>query len=404
MTQQSVLNQYAPFTTQTVVEFVKTLSIFDHPNNFTVKEIGDGNLNLVFQLTELETSRSIIVKQALPYAKVVGESWPLSLNRARIESESLHINAKVVPDLVPRVLHTDYELACTVMEDLSDHSILRTELISNRHYPLLAEHIGRYVAHTLFTTSDFALHPFVKKELVQKFTNPDLCKITEDLVFTDPFFDHPTNHFPIELRPAVEKLWADETLLTEIGVLKFQFLTQAEALLHGDLHTGSIFVTEQSTKVIDPEFAFFGPIGFDLGQFFANIILNALSKLAITNQRSTLLNELLRTIERTWITFVQEFTKLWDKSNHEIYTNVNGILPRFLLKIWTDAIGFAGCEIIRRTIGLAHVADLDTIEDFHTQIEIKKRAIQLGSDLIKSRTQLYSLAHFIQRIKGALRS
>ncbi|TCP69713.1 5'-methylthioribose kinase [Baia soyae] len=403
MTQPAVVNQYAPFTTQTVVEFVKTLSIFDHPNRLIANEIGDGNLNLVFQLVELETNRSIIVKQALPYAKVVGESWPLSLNRAKIESESLRITAKVVPDLVPHVLHTDHELACTVMEDLSDYNILRTELISNHHYPLLAEHIGRYLAQTLFSTSDFALHPFVKKELVQKFTNPDLCKITEDLVFTDPFFDHPTNDFPTELRPAVEAIWADETLLTEVGILKFQFLTQAEALLHGDLHTGSIFVTSQSTKVIDPEFAFFGPIGFDLGQFFANIILNALSKLA-TTERPALLSELLRTTERTWITFAQEFTKLWDESNQEIYTNVSGILPRFLLKIWTDAIGFAGCEIVRRTIGLAHVADLDSIEDFHTQIEIKERALQLGADLIKSRTQLYSLSHFIQRIKGALRS
>ncbi|MDQ0416830.1 5-methylthioribose kinase [Croceifilum oryzae] len=403
MAQQSVVNQYAPFTTQTVMEFVKTLSIFDHPNKLIVKEIGDGNLNLVFQLVELETNRSIIVKQALPYAKVVGESWPLSLNRAKIESESLRMTARVVPNLVPHVLHTDHELACTVMEDLSDHHILRTELISNQHYPLLAQHIGYYVAQTSFATSDFALHPFVKKELVQKFTNPDLCKITEDLVFTDPFFDHPTNDFPHELRHAVETIWADEDLLTEVGLLKFQFLTHAEALLHGDLHTGSIFVTEQSTKVIDPEFAFFGPIGFDLGQFFANIILNTLSKLATTD-RQAIVSDLLRAMEQTWITFAQEFTKLWDESNHEIYTNVPGILPRFLLKVWTDAIGFAGCEIIRRTIGLAHVADLDTIEDFHIQIEIKERALQLGADLIKSRTHLYSLGHFIQRIKGALRS
>ena len=38
-----------------------------------------------------------------------------------------------------------------------------------------------------------------------------------------------------------------------------------EALIHGDLHTGSIMVTESETRVIDPEFAFYGPMGFDVG-------------------------------------------------------------------------------------------------------------------------------------------
>ena len=34
-------------------------------------------------------------------------------------------------------------------------------------------------------------------------------------------------------------------------------MTNAQALLHGDLHTGSVFVRDDSTKVIDPEFAFY---------------------------------------------------------------------------------------------------------------------------------------------------
>ena len=51
----------------------------------------------------------------------------------------------------------------------------------------------------------------------------------------------------------------------EVAKLKEGFLTHAQALIHGDLHTGSIMVTEEDTKVIDPEFAFYGPIGFDIG-------------------------------------------------------------------------------------------------------------------------------------------
>ena len=32
-------------------------------------------------------------------------------------------------------------------------------------------------------------------------------------------------------------------------------------------------VTPDSTQVIDPEFAFYGPMGFDIGAFLGNLIL-----------------------------------------------------------------------------------------------------------------------------------
>lgn len=52
-----------------------------------------------------------------------------------------------------------------------------------------------------------------------------------------------------------------------------RFCERAQALIHGDLHTGSIMVTADSTQVIDPEFAFYGPMGFDIGAFLGNLIL-----------------------------------------------------------------------------------------------------------------------------------
>ena len=43
--------------------------------------------------------------------------------------------------------------------------------------------------------------------------------------------------------------------------------------MHGDLHSGSIMVTEKETYVIDPEFAFYGPMGFDIGALIGNLYL-----------------------------------------------------------------------------------------------------------------------------------
>ena len=52
-----------------------------------------------------------------------------------------------------------------------------------------------------------------------------------------------------------------------------RFCEKTQALIHGDLHTGSVMVTHESTQVIDPEFAFYGPMGFDIGAFIGNLFL-----------------------------------------------------------------------------------------------------------------------------------
>ena len=51
------------------------------PAAWRVREVGDGNLNLVF-IVEGRTG-SVCVKQALPYVRVAGPGWPMS-PRARL--------------------------------------------------------------------------------------------------------------------------------------------------------------------------------------------------------------------------------------------------------------------------------------------------------------------------------
>lgn len=51
------------------------------------------------------------------------------------------------------------------------------------------------------------------------------------------------------------------------------FIERQQALLHGDLHTGSFMVTEETTYAIDAEFAFYGPIAFDVCKMIANLLI-----------------------------------------------------------------------------------------------------------------------------------
>lgn len=385
--------QYKEFTIDTVIPFAKEHGWFEKNDVISAKEIGDGNLNYVFRL-ENEQGKSIIIKQSLPYAKVVGESWPLTLHRATIEAEALKKHGELAPGLVPEVYYTDETLAITVMEDLSHLTIAREGLVNGNVYPKLATDLGTYLAKTLYGTSDFGLHPFEKKRLQVKFSNPELCKITEDLIFTDPYFDAETNDFEEALREDVAHIWQDNALKLAIAQLKYIFLTKGEALVHGDLHTGSVFVDENETKVIDPEFAFYGPIGFDVGQVVANLLFQYFTRTGDAQA------QIATDIQAVWSTFEQTFKAQWETKNESAHANTPKFYETIIAQIWQDTVGFAGAELIRRTIGLAHVKDLDSIADDMERIAAKKRALSTGRQLIVHRENIQTVTELLAEVTG----
>lgn len=401
------MTQYHPLTESEAIEFARTIpDLFAPGATLESREIGDGNLNLVFHISDPATGRSIILKQALPYAKVVGESWPLTLDRARIESEALMIEGRLCPDLVPKVYRYVPELALTVMEDLSDHIIMRKGLIERRTYPLFAGHIGRFLAHTLFFTSDLGMNQQEKKLQLKRFINPELCKITEDLIFDHPYTDADTNNFDPAIRHEVEAIWSDRELHLEVARLRHGFLTNAQALLHGDLHTGSIFVTEQSTKVIDPEFAYYGPMGFDIGAVVANLLLNYAGQegwSADADSRAQYREYLFGTIRDVWTTFENEFRTLWNERNVDRISATPGFQDIYIENVLHDTIGYAGCKMVRRVIGLAHVADIDKIADADAKERAQRLALAIGKTLIKRHRQAASIEEAIDIAAKAAR-
>ena len=99
-----------------------------------------------------------------------------------------------------------------------------------------------------------------------------------------------------------------------ISRLKLKFMSQPEALIHGDLHTGSIMVTERETRVIDPEFAFYGPMGFDVGAVIANLLMAYFASAGherSPGERRAFEAWLLETIEKVWTEFARKFLELW---------------------------------------------------------------------------------------------
>ena len=400
------MSQYHPLTESEAVEIAKSIAgIFEQGGELNCREIGDGNLNLVFHVTQPSTGAGVIVKQALPYAKVVGESWPLTLDRARIESEALHTQGRFAPGLVPQVYFTDPELALTVMEDLSSHVIMRRGLIEGGVYPRFADDISEFLARTLFFTSDLGMNQQEKKKLAASFANPELCKITEDLILDDPYTDTDTNSFDDHLKDEAAQLWSDQELHLEVALLREKFLTHAQALLHGDLHTGSIFITPESTKVIDPEFAYYGPMGFDIGAIIANLLLNYASQEHWSpdpSARQARRAYLSGTVREIWTGFERKFRALWNEHGVDRIARTAGYQDDYMRRLLQDAIGFAGTKIVRRIVGLAHVADIDKIPDASTRKQAQTIALAIGTTLIKNHRQLTTIDQALDIAESAI--
>ncbi|EJF30148.1 MULTISPECIES: S-methyl-5-thioribose kinase [Enterobacteriaceae] len=396
------MSQYRTFTAADAVAYAQQFGGLQTPSELVeAQEVGDGNLNLVFKIFDTQGVSRTIVKQALPYVRCVGESWPLTLDRARLEAQTLVEHYQHSPEHTVNVVHYDPELAVMVMEDLSSHRIWRGELVKGVYYPQAASQLGEYLAKALFHTSDFYLHPHDKKALVARFINPEMCEITEDLFFNDPYQIHERNNYPAALEQQVAALRSDSDLKLAVALLKHKFFSSAEALLHGDIHSGSIFVAEGSLKAIDAEFGYVGPAGFDLGTAIGNLLLNycALPGHFGPRDAASQREQRLKDIQELWLSFSERFTALAREKTRDSALATEGYVEHYLQKVWVDAVGFCGTELIRRSVGLSHVADLESIEDEAARLACVSHAIELGKFLILIAGQVNSVDEFIARVR-----
>jgi 5-methylthioribose kinase len=364
---------------------------------WSISEVGDGNLNLVFIVKG--SSGGLAVKQALPYVRLVGESWPLPLSRSHYEYLALTQQAKLAADLVPAVLHHDERLALVAMELLEPHIIMRKGLVAGTIYPEFVGHITTFMARTLFFSSDLALPAAQKKAAIAAFAgNHALCKITEDLIFTDPYRVAEQNRWTAPwLDATAARFRSDLDLHVAISRLKLKFLGHAEALLHGDLHTGSIMVTAGETKVIDPEFAFYGPMGFDIGAVIANLLMAYLASPGHEREpgaRAAFETWMLETVQQVWNEFARKFLVLWrTEANGDAYPP--SLFPgeagaarleierqAYMARLFQDTVGFTAAKIIRRILGLAHNIDFEWIEDVKLRATCEARTLRLARALM----------------------
>lgn len=386
----SKFNEYFLMNTEEIKEYVKEKLTFFAPDAvLTAKEIGDGNLNYVFKVWEEATGKSVIVKQAGSEARISSDI-KLSTDRTRIESEILIKQGELAKGLVPEVYLYDPIMCTCAMEDLSDHTIMRTALMNHEMFPLFADQISTFMVQTLVGTTDVCVEHKAKKESVRNYINPELCEISEDLVYTEPFNDvaHRNNVFPPNAEFVKKELYDDKKLHLEAAKCKFEFMNNAQSLIHGDLHTGSIFINQNSTKVFDPEFAFYGPMGYDIGNVVANMYFawnNGDATIEDAKERETYTNWVKDAVQSMIDLFIEKYNKYFDENVKDLMAQTEGFKEWYLQTILRDTAAVAGLEIIRRTVGLANVKDITSIQDEAKRTAAERICILVGKDFIMNR-------------------
>ena len=339
-------------------------SLAGDPSDVTVREVTAGNMNRVFIASG--PLGSVAVKQAPPFVQAAGPEWPIDPARIGAEARAYELLGRLVPDAVPSIVHVDLDRFVMVMEDLSALEVLRDELVrqvqdatagravSYIDFGGVGDVVGRFVGELSLATSAQVLGASAHAELAAKSANAELCRLTTEVVLDEPFRAHEHNWWHPSLDDRVAALYDDAEVQAGVALARDRFENAAQALLHGDLHSGSVMIGSTAEKtqkvtVFDPEFSFVGPIGLDLGLFWSNLAIASIAARAAGHTGLAAARE--DAIAASW----QAFVDVWDGDDSVDFAD------DFLESVRSDAWRFAGVEAMRRVAGWSHAADLESL-------------------------------------------
>ena len=368
-----------------VISYVKEKNLFSENADLTVKEIGDGNINYIFKVENKIDGKSIVLKQADKLLRSSGR--PLDLARSKIEANILRIENNLAPHFVPEIYFYDEIMCVLAMEDISEYKNLRTELIAGKIFLNFADNISEFLSRTLLLTTDLFMNKFEKKKNVKEFINPELCDISECLVFTEPYDNNKNrNIITTGNEEFVENmLYKNEDLHFAILKLREKFMNYSQSLIHGDLHSGSIFINEKGIKIIDPEFSFYGPMAYDIGNVIGNLyfpLYRAKFFMEDSKEKEEFINWLEKCILDIPILFSKKCKLLWEKYSDDKLLKNRKFRDYYIENIVKDSLAYAGTEIIRRTVGDAKVLELTNLETSEKKLELEKELISKAISMI----------------------
>jgi 5-methylthioribose kinase len=239
----------------------------------TAERAGEGNMNCVVRV-RLPT-RSLILKQARPWV----EKYPsiaAPVERAASEARFYRFAAQssCVAAMMPRLLDFDENSALLIMEDISPADTLLDCYQGARSFDRLQlNELARYTS---------ALHRLtIPQGERAAFRNEAMRKLNHEHIFDIPLrMDGALSEMLERITPGLDRagdgLRRDRRFCAAVEKLGRRYLEpEGPNLIHGDLFPGSLLqMRPGQLRVIDPEFSFCGDPEFDIGVFYAHLLLS----------------------------------------------------------------------------------------------------------------------------------
>ena len=363
---------------KSAIDYIRYKSdFFGADEKLVCKEIGDGNINYVFKI--IGQNKSVVLKQADVLLR--SSKRPLDINRIYIESEVLKIQSSYSKS-VPEIYFYDDIMHIIAMEDISSYKNMRLELLNGKIFPNFADQITDFLVDTLVPTTDLIMKSEEKKKDVQKFINIEMCDISEDLVFTEPYYDYKNRNVILEKnRDFVQKnIYDNERLHFKVAIMRNNFMNNSQALIHGDLHTGSIFINESGIKIIDPEFAFYGPMAYDIGNVIGNLYFAMYYNEIVSNNKQ--MYEYLQRSIYNIIVFIKKKMEKKLRSLIQLPIYNDEFIRNYVDRTISDSLRYAGTEMIRRVVGDSKVLEITSVKDIDKRVDLERSILNRALMLI----------------------
>lgn len=365
-----------------IIELVKKeTDVLNNNEEFSINEVGDGNVNYIYRVED-KSNQSVIVKFADSFIR--GSSTrELSTKRNAIEYEILLRQNDLSNGAVPKVYHYSPQMSCIIMEDMHDYKVLRESMMKEETFDHFAKDIAKFLYDTLFKTTDLVMDVAEKKEVAGRLVNVDMCEISERLVFTEPYLNNQgLNKYHADNTDFVQaQLYKNDALKLAVAKLKNRFMNQTQSMIHGDLHAGSIFINDHDIKVFDPEFSFYGPMGYDIGNVIGSFIISYITS-PYDNKGEVYTQWLYQSILEVVDHFIETYQTRYEGDVKTYMFHTEAFKNDYLKSILQDSAGYAGTEIIRRTVGVAKVWDLERVQDHADLAQIERALVSIGQHLI----------------------
>ena len=233
---------------------------------------GEGNMNCVVRVRLL--NRSLILKQARPWV-VKYPSIAAPVERAASEARFYRLASKspVLAGMMPVLLDYDEDSALLILEDLAPANDLADCYAGAGSLETLLQELARYTSTLHQMTIPRPERHFFRNEAMRKLNHEHIFDVP---MRTDGELSEMLERITPGLDGLGESFRRDREFGETVKALGSRYLEhEGASLIHGDLFPGSLLRTGTGAlRVIDPEFSFCGDPEFDIGVFYAHLLLS----------------------------------------------------------------------------------------------------------------------------------